>query len=37
MGVRLILKKFAFAPPKESTGAATFAPFYTHLYASTSV
>lgn len=37
MGVEFILKKFAFAPPKESSGAATFAPFYTYLYASTSV
>lgn len=37
MGVKLILKKFAFTLPKESAGAATFAPFYTHLYASTSV
>ena len=37
MGVELILKEFTFTPPKESAGAATFASFYTHLYASTSV
>lgn len=35
--MKLILKKFTTAPPKESAGAATFASFYTHLYASTSV
>ena len=37
MGVKLILKKFTTDPLKESIGAATFVPFYTHLYASTSV
>lgn len=33
MGVGLILKKFTTAPPKESASAATFASFYTPLYA----
>lgn len=33
IGVKLILKKFIFALPKESAIAATFASFYTPLYA----